>query len=418
MHPELTRLAAYLDGALGPGAQAELRAHILTCRVCAARLAQLRDDAGRIERALADRPPDLRAAVRVRMRRPGRPAWLAQGAGLVAGLAALLLFAMLLGGGTAARVPDLLVVTDRVGQQVVALDPATGAQLNAHALGAMPSAIVYDHRRSLLYVLAQRAVVALDLATLAPAARWEAPHEPPAGANLALDARSGQLYLAQPGGIAALALGPAQLTLARSYSLGANPQMLAITPDGAALFALEPGQARLWRIDVTSGAGRSQVLAGADSARSGWLASSRDGTALYVLLTRATPDGQPGIWQIDRNTLASQSIAISQQPAPWDFELLDNGQLAVARGNGAVGGVELLDTSPLSSTALLDAAHDQHHIVAGVGGTLFGLNFSHSTITRYDAAARSVVWRTATRTGWQPWDGVLVPGGWRWPWQR
>jgi hypothetical protein len=45
------------------------------------------------------------------------------------------------------------------------------------------------------------------------------------------------------------------------------------------------------------------------------------------------------------------------------------------------------------------------------------LNFSHNTITRFDAAARAVVWRTPELRDLVPWDGVFVRGGWRWPWQ-
>ena len=416
MHPDTAQLAAYLDGVLGPAEHAGLRAHLLTCRACAARLAQQRADAGRIARALATGPaPDVRAAVRVRARRAGRLAWLAPATGLAAGLAAVLLFALLLSGGsnrgTAARGPDLLFVTDRRGGNVVALDAATGAWLRAAELSDSPGAIVYDPLRGRLYVALRQAVVALDPATLAPRGRWEAPQPIPSNANLALDARGARLYLAQPGGVIALALDAPDLALARSYALSATPQALAIAPAGATLFALAADQARLWNIDLRDGASTAQALAQPDPSRAGWLAISRDGRGLYAVLTRAAADGRPMIWRIATGDRSSAAATLDLLPSPWDLELLDNGLLALPRGNGSTGGVELLASDTLSTTARLDPAHDQHHVVAGAGGAFFGLNFTHDTVTRYDSAGPSVAWRTAERSDWQPWDGVFVPGG-------
>jgi anti-sigma factor RsiW len=84
MHPDHRQLAAYLDGALDPARHAELRAHILTCATCTARLERLRDDARRIAAALASggATPDVRAAVRARLRRPALGAWLTHGLAL------------------------------------------------------------------------------------------------------------------------------------------------------------------------------------------------------------------------------------------------------------------------------------------------------------------------------------------------
>ncbi|HEX9374457.1 MAG TPA: zf-HC2 domain-containing protein, partial [Roseiflexaceae bacterium] len=117
MHPDNLLLAAYLDGAIDPDERAELRAHMLTCPACTARLERLRDDARRIDAALgAGAVQDVRAAVRARLRRPAPGAWLARGAAATGAIAALLLFAMLIGssrGGTAGRTPDRLFVTDK-----------------------------------------------------------------------------------------------------------------------------------------------------------------------------------------------------------------------------------------------------------------------------------------------------------------
>lgn len=412
MHPDTARLAAYLDGALAPADHAELRAHLLACQACAARLARLRDDAHTIERALAASPaPDVRAAVRARLRH-GRSAWLAPVAGLAAGLAALLLLALLLSTGraaTSASAPGVLFVTDR-GGRVVALDAASGAWLRAGTIGSAPGAIVYDAVRDRLYVALRQAVVALDPATLAVRDRWEAPAAIGATGALALDAAHARLYVAAANGAAALALDGPALALARTYDLRATPNALALAPDGATLLALAASQARVWSIDVRSGASTAQTLAQPDMARSGWLAISRDGAKVYVALTRAAPDARPMIWRIASSDRSSIAATLDALPPLWDLELLANGLLALPRGNGASGGVELLASDTLSTTARIDSSNDQHHVVVGPGGSFFGLNFAHNTITRYSSAAPGVAWRTAARADWQPWDGVFVPG--------
>ena len=71
--------------------------------------------------------------------------------------------------------------------------------------------------------------------------------------------------------------------------------------------------------------------------------------------------------------------------------------------------------STLSTTARLEPDYDQHHVVAGPNGILYGLNYTHATITRFDAGTRALAWRTAEDRRLVPWDGVYVPGGWRWP---
>src|SRR5690349_5634432 len=107
MHPDNLQLAAYLDGALSDAERAELRAHILTCAACAARLDLRGADGRRITMALAgSTAPDVRAAVRARRRRGAARIWLGSALALAGALAALLLFAVLAGmraGGTAGR---------------------------------------------------------------------------------------------------------------------------------------------------------------------------------------------------------------------------------------------------------------------------------------------------------------------------
>jgi hypothetical protein len=94
---------------------------------------------------------------------------------------------------------------------------------------------------------------------------------------------------------------------------------------------------------------------------------------------------------------------------PYDLALLEHGSIAIPRGNAIAGGIELISTNPLSSTGQIDPDYDQHHVVAGPGNVLLGINFTHSTLTRYDSATRRIIWRMSGPVGWQPWDGVIVP---------
>jgi hypothetical protein len=419
MHPDTRQLAAYFDGALSDAERADLRAHVLTCPSCAARLERLRTDARRITVALSSgAAPDVRAAVRARLRGATTRTWPARGLALAGALAALLLFAVLAGArarGTAARSPDQLVIIDRSNSQLVALDAANGARLAMLKLAQAPIGIKYDQIHDRLYALLAQSVVAVDPHTLQPAGRWDAPQSFASGAGMALDARGGRLYIAQPGGVLALSLDAPEFTVARTYELGHTPDALAISPNGALLYALDAEQARLWTIEVAGGGARSQTLASSNP-RSGYLGVSRDGRALYVLLTGAGARGnQPALWRIDSAGQAEAPTLLAPTPPPWDMELLDTGQLAIARGDGRAGGIELVAADTLTDTGRLDPDYDQHHIVAGPSGTLYGLNYTHATITRFDANTHAVAWRTPEDRGLVPWEGVYVRGGWRWP---
>ena len=419
MHPNTHQLAAYLDGALSDAERADLRAHVLTCTTCAARLERLRDDGRRITVALSSSAaPDVRAAVRGRLRGAAGRAWLVRGLALAGALAALLLFAVLAGargGGTAGGSPDRLVIIDKSNAQLVALDAASGARLATLKLAEVPIGIKYDEIRDRLYVLLARSVIAVDPRTLQSDGRWDAPQPLATGAGMALDSRGGRLYIVQPGGVLALALDLPEIAVARTYDLGTTPAALALAPNSATLYALNAEQARLWTIDVADGGARSQTLA-ASNPRSGYLSVSRDGHSVYVLLTGvgARAD-RPALWRIDRTGQAETPTLLAQTPSPWDMELLDTGQLAIPRGDGRTGGVELIAADTLSTTARLEPAYDQHHVVAGPNGTLYGLNYTHATITLFDANTRAVAWRTPEDRGLVPWDGVYVQGGWRWP---
>lgn len=69
-HPH-AELSAYIDGALDPAAQAAVDAHLVTCTVCRAHVAQLRATASLL-RALPDPVPSRRLVPRLAV-----PAWLA-----------------------------------------------------------------------------------------------------------------------------------------------------------------------------------------------------------------------------------------------------------------------------------------------------------------------------------------------------
>jgi hypothetical protein len=420
MHPDTLRLAAYLDGALDPQAQAELRAHVLTCATCAARLERLRADARRITATLSSggATPDVRAAVRARLRRPSPGAWLVRGAALAGALAALLLFAMLIAirsGATLGRVPDRLFVTDRRGGQVVVLNAFDGARLTSVPAGGSPTNIVYDAWRDRLYVMIEQSIVAFDAQTLAQTARWDSAEPLNPGSGMALDAERGRLYIAQMKGVAALAIDTGAIAPERSYAVGAAPGPLGLTPDGRTLVILDVNQAALRTIDLASGSEESQALSGPQGGFGG-LAVSADGGSRYVMLRGSVPATAPSLWRVDAGGQVSGPATLDTSPPAWDLVLLDAGRLALARGDGVRGGVEIVSTESLGTLFRLEPSYDQHHLAVGPGGALFGMNYTRRTVTRFDADRQAVVWRTPENGKWEPWEAVFVRGGWRWRW--
>jgi DNA-binding beta-propeller fold protein YncE len=420
MHPDIRQLVAYIDGALHPNERAELRAHILTCPICTAQVERLRDDARRIAAAMsAAAAPDVRAAVRSHLRRPPAiTAWLSRGAAFAGALAALLLFALLIGasrGATAGRIPSRLFITDTTNGQIIALDADSGAVVGQAPVGDSPTSIVYDDASDRVYVLLKQSVVAVDPRTLGISARWEAPQPFDAQSGLALDPRRARLYLPQPGGVVALALDRDALEIAETYQAGQAPNRLALAPDGRTLYALDEARASVWTIELAGGRATAQTLAGTSAVRYGWLAVSPDGAFVYVLLTRAGRGDQVMLWRIDRGGAAEAPALLGNLPPPWDLALLDTGQLAIPRGDGDRGGLEIVDARTLATVASIDPGRDQHHIATGPNGTVFGLNFTHNVVARFDTRSQTIAWRTPERQPWQPWNGVYVPGGWRWP---
>jgi hypothetical protein len=188
------------------------------------------------------------------------------------------------------------------------------------------------------------------------------------------------------------------------------------------LFVFDQATGTLWKLDLANGNRATQLLAESNSRRSGWLALSEDAQTIYLLRgstarTDAKPaGGPPELWRVAvQNGQAQGTLVLAQTPPFWDLLLLDAEHLAIARGDGQRGGVDIVGTALLSVTAQLDPSYDEHQLVAGPHGTIFALNWLHGTVTRYTLSSSAVAWRTPAAK-WQPWDGVFVPGGWRWPW--
>jgi hypothetical protein len=403
MHPDINQLAAYLDGALSPQEAADVRGHVLGCARCATRLRQLRADAARIQHAFANAPaPDLRAAVRRRLRRasPLEHAW--RGAGLAGALAAVLLLAVLAGvsGGAFRAAPDRLFVADYAGEQLVALDASSGATLASVPLREKPSRLRYDARADRLYALVAEGVLAIDPHSLATVARWQAPQPISINAELALDTERGRLFVALPGGVAMLSTpGLAELD---TLPAGPAPGPLELSADGRTLLALDVQEATLWTIDLDAGRSAARLLGQDDVGRQGWLAHA-EGRAL--VLRAGHP---PMLWRPDN---PAQPVALPDGPPPRDLAALADGRLAIARGDGRAGGIELV--SPDGAVlARIDPGYDQHHLAVGAGDALFALNWLHGSVTRYSLRRGARVWHLET-PGQQPWDAAFVPGGWR-----
>jgi|GEM_PF-2272024 len=428
MHPDTLQLAAYIDGALDEAERAALRGHVLTCSTCAARLERLHGDARQICATLSatNAAPDVRAAVRARLRRRQPGAWLVRGSSLAGALAALLLFALLIGSrsGTVGRVPDRLFVTDTQNGQLVVLDAYNGERLGAVDVGSYPTEVRYDRRLDRLYVLIANGVVAVDQGTLTIVNRWSAPAALGTNAGMALAEERGRLYISQPAAGGVTSLDAATLTPIQAFSVGTAPAALALTPDAQSLFVFDQASGALWMIDLSNNNRATRLLDRGDSRRSGWLALSEDGQTIYLLrgsvssasAGQAGAGAQPELWRVAvRGGQAQGPFLLDKTPPLWDLLLLDADHLAIARGDGLRGGVDIVGTTSLSVTAHLDPSYDEHHLVAGPRGTVFALNWLHGTITRYTTSGSSVAWRVPSAK-WQPWEGVFVAGGWRWPW--
>jgi DNA-binding beta-propeller fold protein YncE len=428
MHPDMRQLAAYIDGALAEADRATLRAHVLTCSTCAARLERLHGDARQISATLSatNTAPDVRAAVRARLRRRWPGEWLVRGSALAGALAALLLFALLIGSrsGTVGRVPDRLFVTDSQNGQLVVLDAYTGERLGAVDVGSYPTAVRYDRRLDRLYVLIAKGVVAVDQRTLSVVNRWSAPAAVGTNAGMVLAEDRGRLYISQPDAAGVTSLDAATLRPSQTFSVGTTPTALALTPDAQRLFVFDQATGMLWMIDLSNGNRATRLLAQGDSRRTGWLALSEDGRTIYLLRGGASiasaeqvrAGAPPELWRVAVDGGQAQGpFLLDKTPPLWDLVLLDADHLAIARGDGLQGGVDIVATASLSVTARLDPSYDEHHLVVGPRGAVFALNWLHGTITRYTLGSASVAWRTSA-AAWQPWAGVFVPGGWRWPW--
>jgi DNA-binding beta-propeller fold protein YncE len=412
MHPDLDQLAALLDGAADDPALAGLRAHALTCPRCAARLERLRADGAAIPRALAAVPaPDMREAVR-RRARPAFGGALRWAAALAGAAAALLLFTALIAdraGIAVGLAPDRLVVADRWGGQLLELDPHTGEVRRQAAVGEAPALVRYSPRFGRLFVRLSRGVVAVDPRTLAVVARWNAPYPLREQAGLAVDEAAGRVYVAAAGGVFALDAGT--LGQIPGVRLGSAPGPLILGPDRRTLYTVDQVDFTLWAIDLASGRGDARLLDRADVGQRLLLAPGPDGSRLYLLRTGAAPllrvVALPGL-----QVTAARDL--SSGPLPQGLAVLPDGRVAVSRGDGRAGGIELYDPLTLATVAQLDPAADQHALAAERDGTLVALNWQHGTVTRYDLAAGTRRWQTTLAPA-QPVDAAFVPGGWRLP---
>jgi DNA-binding beta-propeller fold protein YncE len=367
----------------------------------------------------------VRAAVRAKLRRGSPAGWLLRGASLAGALAALLLFALLIGvsagGVTVGRAPDRLFVVNKQAGTLLGLDAGSGAIFSTIAVGEQPSQVRYDRRADRLYVLLEQAVAAVDTRTLTVTNRWDAPSRFGASADLALDAPRGRLYVANPAGRSVDVLDTATLTPIGSFQFRRAPNALALAPDGDMLFALDE-DGMLWTIGTSNGEKSGQLLydSGATWQR-GWLAISSDGQTLYALHY-----GEPAtLRRIDvRSGRIGPAVALEAGPPPQDMLLLDDRHLAIARGDANRGGVAIVETDSFRVVGNPDPGFDQHHLVAGPNGTIFALNWLHGTITRYDLDANKRAWHdrlgstqsSLPRIAPYPYDGAFVPGGWRWRW--
>jgi hypothetical protein len=317
---------------------------------------------------------------------------------------------------SAARVPDRLFVLETASARLTALDAETGAQLGAAQLNSTPTAVCHDPRRNRLYVLTSGGVLALDPERLDVLGLWASPRPLGRGAGMALDARRGLLYVAQPGEGMVARVDIATMTSGAPLALGADPGPLALSSDGRTLYGIDLADGALWSLALPGGAATTYPLGLAEPGRGAWLAVS-DGV-LYAMRgavpSRATGTAEPpAIWRLDTRGALSRPLPVAAAPTPQDLVALGGDRLALARGDGQLGGVELLAAESAAIIGRIDPPHDLHRLVAGEGGALFALNWRLGIAARYDLASGREEWRVTL--GGEPRDAVFIPGGWRLP---
>ena len=412
MHPDISDIAAYLDGAQPETRRTELRAHLLTCHSCAAQLEQLRQDATRINALSQTQVPDARVEVRARLKRPHSLVWLAHASMIAGSLAAVLLFALLIGarsGATIGWAPDRLFVLNQ--EQLIELRADDGVLRGAITAQESPVAVHYDPQQKSVYVLNRQSVVAIDPQALTVVKRWRAP-QGLSMAQIALDAPGEQMYVTAPRQQVVVQIDTTLFTTTREISLTITPDALAITPDGRYLYTYSRAEATLEVVDVQSIRADVYKLPQQVQGARAWLAPSVDGRSMF-LLTSATSN-----WlyrfEVSSGRL-EQQVRLAQDQLPWGLVTLMDGSIAVPRGDGQRGGVDIYDPSTLKLTQQIDPDNDQHHLIAGRKGVIFAFTLN-GILTRYRLTTATPDWRV-TIPG-RLVDGVFVPANWHWPFAR
>ncbi|HWQ15237.1 MAG TPA: hypothetical protein VNL77_20730, partial [Roseiflexaceae bacterium] len=209
----------------------------------------------------------------------------------------------------------------------------------------------------------------------------------------------------------------ATMTAGAPLALGADPGPLALSADGRTLYGVDQADGALWALALPGGAATRHPLGRGEPGRGAWLAVD-DGT-LYAL-RGAVPSRAPGaatdppaIWRLDARGVLAKPLPVASEPTPQDLVVLADGRLALARGDGRRGGVEILSTRSGAAVARITPPHDLHRLVVGEDGALFALNWRLGIAARYDLAMGREVWRVAL--GGEPRDAAFVVGGWRLP---
>src|SRR5262249_37388187 len=155
--------------------------------------------------------------------------------------------------------------------------------------------------------------VALDAQTLAQTARWDSAQPLNPSSGMALDAEGGRLYIAQMGGVVALAIDTSTIAPERSYAVGSAPGPLGLTPDGRTLVILDLNQAVLRAMDLARGGEESLSLAGPGGGLGG-LAIGADGGSRYVMLRGLAPVTAPSLWRVGAGGQVSGPATLGTSP--------------------------------------------------------------------------------------------------------
>jgi YVTN family beta-propeller protein len=313
--------------------------------------------------------------------------------------------------------PDRVYVSNERGNNVVALDPATGAVVQTIAAGRRPRGLLVSRDGTRLYVAVSGSPIAgpgVDESKLPPAdhsldgiavidlasgkvERVLAAGTDPETFALSPDGRTLFVSNEDTGAVSAVSVDGARPTI--STQVGEEPEGAAVTPDGAHLFVACEGSDHVAMLDART-MKLIRLIPIAGRPRGAQMAA--DGSVVYVSI-----EGGGQLAVIDAATgILKPLIDISggdKQVKPMGIVETPGGDLFVTSGRG--GSVVEVDPKAGAVKRRIEGVGARPWGISLVGGTIVTANGPSGDVSFIDAATGKIVRKV--RVGEGPW-GIAV----------